>query len=155
MTTGALQMDNVSAGEVGGIVAGVLAALAAMGKGIAWIVNWDKASRDTKEDKLTKWEANLVSRERDYREEIEDRLKELKADLDKAKGIAEQLNTTVTTLVIAVEDLTSELESHAPNALSLKRARKLLQSLQLRPNPPDLAALAHKIDAANTIAADI
>jgi len=29
MTTGALRMDNVSAGEVGGIVAGVLAALAA------------------------------------------------------------------------------------------------------------------------------
>lgn len=147
-----MPMDNVSAGEVGGIVAGILAALAALGKGIAWIVNWDKAARDSKEEKLTKWEANLVTREIDYREEIEDRLKELKADLDKAKGIAEQLNTTVTTLVIAVEDLTSELESHAPNALSLRRARALLQSLHLRPTPPDLSAMAHIIDASNTAA---
>lgn len=147
MTAGALRMDNVSAGEVGGIVAGVLAALAALGKGIAWIVNWDKATRDTKEERLTKWEANLVNRERDYREEIEGRLKDLQTDLITAKGIAEKLNTTVTTLVIAVEDLTSELESHAPNALSLKRARMLLQSLHLRPTPPDLAALAHQIDA--------
>lgn len=140
-------MDNVSAGEVGGIVAGVLAALAALGKGIAWIVNWDKATRDTKEERLTKWEANLVNRERDYREEIEGRLKDLQTDLATAKGIAEQLNSTVTTLVIAVEDLTSELESHAPEALSLKRARKLLQSLHLRPTPPDLAALAQQLDA--------
>lgn len=147
-----MPMDNVSAGEVGGIVAGILAALAALGKGIAWIVNWDKATRDNKEEKLAKWEANLVTREIDYREEIEHRLKELKADLDKAKGIAEQLNTTVTTLVIAVEDLTSELESHAPNALSLRRARALLQSLHLRPTPPDLSAMAHIIDAANTAA---
>ncbi len=142
-------MDNVSAGEVGGIFAGVVVALGTIGKGIAWLFAWDKATRDSKDNKLARWEASLAAREIAYREEIEERLEELKTDLDRAKGVADQLNLTVTTLVIAVEDLTSELESHAPNALSLKRARALLKTLHLRPSPPDLVALAEQVDAAN------
>lgn len=148
-------MDNVSAGEVGGIFAGLTAVAAVVGKMVASIVSWDKDQRRSKEERLSKWEENLVKREREYREEIEGQLEQVRADLHIAKGIATELNHTVSTLVIAVEDLTSELESHAPKAASLMRARRLLQSLHVRPTPPDLAMMADTIDAANADAAPI
>lgn len=141
---------NVSAGEVGGIMAGIIAGAAAIAKGVAWLLNWNDARRDDKEDRLAAWEKSLAERERAYREEIEHRLDQVQVDLNKANGVAERLNYTVSTLVVAVEDLTSELESHAPQALSLIRARRLLESLKIRPTPADLADLANKVDAANS-----
>jgi len=140
---------NVSAGEVGGIMAGIIAGGAAVAKGIAWLLNWNDARRGEKEDRLATWEKSLAEREKAYREEIEHRLDQVQADLAKANGVAERLNYTVSTLVVAVEDLTSELESHAPQALSLIRARRLLQSLKIRPTPAELDALAKKVDAEN------
>lgn len=142
-------MDNLSAGEVGGIMAGALAVLAAMGKGLAWLLNWDGARKNDREARLAAWEQSLVNREKGYREEIEQRLDQVQHDLAEAKQLAEELNRNVSTLVIAVGDLAAELEAHAPQALSLIRARKLLESLKLTPTPVGLATLARKIDAAN------
>ena len=142
-------MDQMSAGEVGGVLAGALALLAALGKALAWLLNWDGARKNDREGRLAAWEKSLVEREKDYRAEIEGRLDQVQKDLAEAKVLAEVLNRNVSTLVIAVGDLASELEAHAPQALSLIRARKLLESLQLTPTPASLAQLARKIDAAN------
>lgn len=143
-------MDNMSAGEVGGVLAGALALLAAAGKGLAWLLNWDGARKNDREARLAAWEQSLVNREKGYREEIEQRLDQVQHDLAEAKVLAEELNRNVSTLVIAVGDLATELEAHAPQALSLMRARQLLESLQLTPTPVGLASLARKIDSANT-----
>lgn len=142
-------MSELSAGEVGGVLAGALAALAAVGKGLAWLLNWNDTRRQDKEGRLAAWERSLVDREKAYREEIEARLDQVQEDLAAAKVLAEELTRNVSTLVIAVGDLASELESHAPHALSLLRARTLLETLKLTPVPPGLATLARKIDAAN------
>lgn len=146
-------MDNVSAGEVGGIMAGAIASVAAFAKGAAWLLNWNDARRDNKEERLAAWEKSLAERERAYRAEIEDRLDYVQKELDQAKGITEHLTRTVSALVVAVGDLAAELESHAPDALSLIRAKRMLESLKLTPTPPDLATLAHQIDMANVAAA--
>lgn len=142
-------MDNMGAGEAGGILAGFVAAMAVLGKGLAWLLNWNDTRRQDKEGRLAAWERSLVDREKAYREEIEARLDEVQHDLAQAKGLTEELTRNVSTLVIAVGDLASELESHAPHALSLLRARALLETLKLTPVPPSLATLARKIDAAN------
>lgn len=146
----AMDNVNVSAGEVGGVVAGIVAGAAAIAKGVAWLLNWNDARRGDKEDRLAAWEKSLAEREKAYREEIEHRLDQVQADLAKANGVAERLNSTVSTLVFAVADLTSELESHAPQALSLIRARQLLETLKIRPSPADLEQLANRVDAANS-----
>lgn len=149
MRTGVIRMDQLSAGEVGGIMAGALAALAALGKSLAWLLNWNDTRREDKEARLAAWEKSLVNREQDYRREIETRLDQVQHDLAEAKGIADALAQTVSTLVIVTRDLASELEGHAPNAHSLLRAKAFLATLPLMPTPANLANLARRIDAAN------
>lgn len=150
MRAGVMRMDQISPGELGGMFAGAVGALAVLGKGLAWLLNWDGARKNDREGRLAAWEKSLVDREKAYREEIEERLDQVQKDLAEAKGLAEILNRNVSTLVIAVGDLASELEAHAPQALSLIRARTLLESLKITPTPVGLATLARKIDAANT-----
>lgn len=52
-----------SAGEVGGVFAGVMALLASLGAGVRWVVGWKDARAQTRSAKLTAWHDELAARE--------------------------------------------------------------------------------------------
>ena len=72
---------GVSAGEVGGIFAGSIALLAAIGQGIKWLLNFRERQADSRSAKLQAWHEELQAREKrieekqeKYQAEIEQRL---------------------------------------------------------------------------------
>ena len=140
-------VESLSIGEVGGWIGGAIAVLAALGKGLAWLLNWNEARRDDKENKLKVWEDSLLKREMAYRTEIERRLNEVQEELAETKDVADKQSHRITTLIYAVEDLADELKRHAPEAPALARAKRLLSTLKLTETPDDLAALAQQVDA--------
>src|SRR3546814_3018803 len=75
---------GVSAGEVGGIFAGSIALLAAIGQGIKWLLNFRERQADSRSAKLQAWHEELQAREKrieekqeKYQAEIEHRLSTL------------------------------------------------------------------------------
>lgn len=115
MTVGTARMDDWTAGDYGGLIGGGIVMLGAIGKGLAWLLNWQGARSDRREAKLTKWEASLTERERDYRHQIEDKL-----------GSLERANRLV---AIALLDVTLELKHFAPLSPAVARAFETLREL--------------------------
>lgn len=72
--TATLDMDPVSAGEVGGIFAGIVSLVIAIGGGIRWLVGWNDRRQDLREAKLNKWEEALRQREAKFHAETDRRL---------------------------------------------------------------------------------
>lgn len=113
------RMDNWSAGEAGGAFAGLVAALAVVGRGLAWLLDWNNARSDNREARLTSWERNLVEREKAYREEIEGQLAATRTELA-------QVERQVGALRSALSDVTAELRRHTKDSPALMRAAALL-----------------------------
>ncbi|SMF70491.1 hypothetical protein [Allosphingosinicella indica] len=79
--------DPLSAGEAGGIFAGVVALLALLGKGAQWLLNWNDARVSSRSAKLDAWHAELERREerldaeqKAYQDRLESRLKKLEGE---------------------------------------------------------------------------
>lgn len=73
-----------AAGEAGGIFAGSVALLYAIGKGMAWLLNWKDARVQSRAAKLQAWHDELAKKEkeqderdRQYRQHIETQLRRL------------------------------------------------------------------------------
>lgn len=73
-----------AAGEAGGIFAGAVALLYAVGKGTAWLLDWKDARAQSRAVKLQQWHDELEKREaaqderdRAYRQHIETQLRRL------------------------------------------------------------------------------
>ena len=73
-----------AAGEAGGIIAGSVAVLYALGKGTAWLLNWKDARAQSRAAKLQLWHDELAKREKEqddqdlqYRQHIETQLRRL------------------------------------------------------------------------------
>ncbi|MGA1853025.1 hypothetical protein VH570_19515 [Sphingobium sp. HT1-2] len=73
-----------AAGEAGGIIAGAVAVLYALGKGAAWLLNWKDARAQSRAAKLQLWHDELEKREKEqddrdlqYRQHIETQLRRL------------------------------------------------------------------------------
>lgn len=151
-TSGALRMDNgVSAGEIGGVVAGLVALLAALGKGAQWIFNWKGAREDARAARLKAWEDSLDRREKAHREETEQELAEFRAEV----GVqGRQISETLALLNItrtALELVTARLRQVAPDSPELEHAEALLRPSFLRPTslpvpiPEDMMALSREL----------
>lgn len=154
MSTGGIPPEGISAGEVGGVVAGVIALVAAIGKGLAWLLNWNEARTSNRQARLEKWEASLVERERSYREEIEARLEQAEERLQHAEDKTATMATTIANLrsnqaalTIAVVDLATDLDVHAPTSPVLLGVIRSLRKLALPEPSPALEALAARLDA--------
>lgn len=146
-------MDSgVSAGEAGGVFAGVIALLAALGKGAKWLFDWKGAREDSERKRLTAWEDSLDRREKAHREEIEAELGALKAEQEEqgrklfaAVGLQRLLH-------LALSEVTIELEKHAPDSMAIQHARVLLHPefrpdmLSPTPTPGELMKLAKELD---------
>lgn len=110
---------GVSPGEIGGIFAGIIALLAAIGKGLQWLLNWKDARENTRSAKLDRWHRELLAREAHlareqtaYQQRIEDRL--------------EVIDTQNQALRIAFDLVAGKLRKVAPEDAALVQAEQLL-----------------------------
>lgn len=81
-------LPNVSPGEVGGIFAGTVAVLAALGKGIQWLFNWNDTRVASRSEKLQQWHDELTTRE----DRLEALQNELHAKIEQRLNAAEREN---------------------------------------------------------------
>ena len=100
-------MEHWTAGDYGGAFAGVVAALAALGKGLAWLLNWQGAREDRRAQRNAEWEASLTRREKEGREQLE-------AKFAAIEGRVAQLETQNEALAVSLTDVTDELRRIEP-----------------------------------------
>lgn len=133
-------MPDPSAGEVGGIFAGVVALLVAFGKGFAWLFQWDERRREARHAKLERWQQELETREREFERRQEDHHARVEAQLG-------QVMRQNAALVGAYQLLVAELRVKDPNNPVLGQADELLKAaFPLDPIvPPPLAGLLRDI----------
>lgn len=127
-------MDNLSAGEVGGVLAGAIAVLAALGKGLQWLFNWQGAREDSERARLQKWEEALDRRDKEQREQTDKRLHAM----EKKVGV----------MSMALFEAIGELQRLDPASGVLVRARSVLQELYpADPKiPEEIKALVRRVD---------
>lgn len=134
-------MDNwTAAAQAGGAFAVVLGALAALGKGLAWLLNWHGERSDGKSARLAAWEGSLVAREKEYREGIEGHLEDLQREVS---GLREDIGT----LGVSLLEVTTELRILDPDSAALAGAGGALKRA-FRPSfplPRDMTALAQQL----------
>ena len=116
--TGA-QMEHWDTGQAGGIFAGAVAALAVVGKGLAWLLNWNESRSSGREARLSAWEQSLLAREKAYREEIEAQLAVTRSELGRVEVELGWLREVLA-------EVTAELHRHAPGSTVLTRAARAL-----------------------------
>lgn len=110
---------GVTPGEAGGVIAGALAVLASLGAGLRWLFTWTDKRALARDERLRRWEENLIAREKSYREEIEGQLAHTRTELGRVERELEALRA-----VLAV--MASELHRHDPASPALTRALALL-----------------------------
>lgn len=116
------RMDDWTAGDWGGLVAGFVAGLAALGKGLAWLLNWNESRSTGREARLAAWEKSLADRERAYREEIETKLVQAEENLDR-------VTQRIAQLCGVLRDVTAALRGHDPDSPALSRAEHVLDQM--------------------------
>jgi thiazole synthase ThiGH ThiG subunit len=142
---------NWTTGEVGGVLAAVLAALGAIGGFVRWALGWGQSQTKLREAKLERWEKRLTDREIEYREKIEAELGQLRTDIARqsakhARQIAALRRHHAATRSVLLE-VTVELRTHAPDSEALARAHHNLSlAFPLDPDiPDDMVAAAREI----------
>lgn len=115
-------MHNLSAGEVGGVFAGVIALFAAVGKGLAWLLNWHSERTDQRSKRLEQWEQSLVRREVEYRETIEAKLASLEGEVLRLRTQQGALSFSLLEVAVAHRDKEPDSPALARAAASLRQA---------------------------------
>lgn len=140
-------MSEWGVGEVGGVFAGAVASFAAIGKGLAWLLDWQGERTDRKAERLRLWETSLDRREQEYREGIERELDHLRAAHEQNANEISQLRRRVTALGGAFVILGSEVRALDPASQALVRAKQIVRDA-FQPEtelPADLADLVAKL----------
>lgn len=128
-------MDSgVSPNEAGGVFAGIVAALFALGKGLAWLLNWKDARDKSEAARLKAWQASLDRREKEQRAEAESRMAAFE---DKLSAVS----------LVSFEML-GELQRLDPASPVLAHAREVLRAVfPVDPEPPEwLRSLVRRLD---------
>ena len=117
-------------------------------KGIGALIKWLAGRSESHDARLRSWEESLQRREKEYREEIEDRLKKVidrTAVQDKQLvRLFRQVKVTRHSLV----EVTVELKALAPESEAVARAETMLREA-FPPEwnlPEDIVDLAHMLD---------
>lgn len=130
-----------AAGEVGGVFAGTVALLYALGKGAAWLLNWKDARAQSRAAKLQAWHDELKKREeeqdardREYRQHIETQLRRQQVE--------------IRVLRRAFELVAEPLRRLEPDNPNLSQAQAMLdRAFPLDPSlPNDMSILMAMID---------
>lgn len=142
-----VDQTGLSPGEVGGVLAGIIAGIAAVGKGLAWLLNWQGARSDRKAERLRAWEEMLNQRDKEYRAKLEHDIAELQ---DAHKANAEQIAGLIKltrALSGAALELVVEVRVLNQDSPALKRAHTILRTAFPLDNtlPSDLTELVKKL----------
>ncbi len=137
--------EGVSPGDLVSGAVGVAAGGSVFGF-FRWLSTWTERRAGRRDARLQAWEASLVAREKQYREEIEHQLTETRQLVEGLRTDLDEQRATTRRLIDVVTDLSFELETHAPMSPALRRARALLKTLPLPRPSADLAALAAQLD---------
>lgn len=109
-------MDDWSAGDVGGLFAGVVSLLGSLGLAARYLFGRADKAHAAEEKRLAAWRTSLDNRERNERLTRERRL----ARLEKAVAWLEQLTSDQREVLVKVA---VELELHNPHSLALAAAK--------------------------------
>lgn len=122
-----------SVGEVGGVFAGIVALLYAIGKGIAWLLNWNDARASTRTAKLDAWEVKLDKRETEFEAKTDARMTTMEHEMTAMGRENRALRT-------AFQRVAVRLQFFSPNDPALADAERILaQAIPLEPfTPPDM-----------------
>lgn len=138
--------SGLSAGEIGGIFAGVVALLAALGKGAAWALNWNDARVNSRSAKLQKWHEELTEREARIDAQINARLNTLESSYDRLNDAHALVLQRLDRSRMAYRVIAAELIEIAPHSAALVQAQMILTE----PFPTDILVggddLVRKID---------
>ncbi len=135
-TGGKMTEPVVSAGDVGGVFAGIVAAMVAVGQGIKWLLHFRERQAGSRAAKLQAWEDRLDQRDRDYQDGIENELK-----IMRGQNMA---------LRMAFELVAARVRTIDPHSPELGQADQLLrQAFPLDPTvAPDFNMLLSRVDTA-------
>jgi len=135
-----------SVGEIGGAFAGLVALLACIGKGFAWLLGWQYKREESRGAKLDAWQRELNAREDRFDDQQRQHWAEIARELEQSKAErtaearewqtqraadAEQWRRERTALLGGYQLIASELRAIKPESDALKRADELLHSAYL------------------------
>jgi hypothetical protein len=129
-------MSDVSAGEVGGIVAGVLAVAAALGKAAQWVWASYRDAGASRSAKLDRWHDELTQREHALKAEMDRQLSEMRV-------VQEELEAHR----IAIHVLVAKVARDDPHAPELRQVADVLGAafpLHMEV-PADMAAVLGRV----------
>ncbi|AMK18688.1 hypothetical protein [Sphingobium sp. MI1205] len=135
---------GISSGEVGGVLAGVVAMGVAVGKGLAWLINWRDVRASTRSAKLDKWHEELARREKDLDDKLDHRMNGLERQVG-------DLTVAVDKWRMAFHMVAAELLQRHPQSAALMQAQKILAEafpIHLAV-PEDMARALGRIDEAD------
>lgn len=114
--TGVARMGDWSAGDVGGLFAGVVSLLGSLGFAARYLFGRADKAHTAEAQRLAAWRASLDNRERNERLSREKRL----SKLEERTGVLERVAADQREVLIKV---TVELEHHNPLSAALAEAR--------------------------------
>lgn len=118
--------DGVSAGEAGGMLAGVIAALVALGKGAQWLISWNDKRVETRSAKLDKWHAELKAREAELDAALASRVAALEAKDRERELDHSTCQQRVDKLLFFCVMLVEETQGLKPTSPTIERAKRYL-----------------------------
>lgn len=132
---------NISPGEVGGIFAGAVAMLVALGGGIKWLMSWRADRRDSFHAKLIAWEARLLDREKQLDVERDEHFARIETRL-------KRMEEEQAVLLKAYHLVAGGLRTLDSGNAALRMADDLLRAaFPIDPvTPPDMSATVAKLD---------
>jgi hypothetical protein len=126
-------MADPSAGEVGGVFAGLVGLLVAIGHGMRWWLGWTDRRAASRAAKLEQWQRELNAREERFEEHQEAHWRHIEEHLGK-------LRREHAALLGGYQLIAAALRMVDPHSDALRRADELLRSAFLvEPlSPPDM-----------------
>jgi uncharacterized protein HemX len=133
-------MADPSVGEVGGVFAGAVALLVALGHGMRWWLGWTDRRAATRAAKLDAWQKQLDERETRLDQQQQDHWAEIGREL-------EVLRREHAALLGGYQLIATALRMVDPDSDALRRADELLRSAFLLDPvlPGDVVAIAKRI----------
>lgn len=149
MHTLGARMDLGEAGTAVGLGAAALGVLGALGKSIAWLLNYQGERTQQRQKAMTEWEASLQRREMEYRGEIEAEIGELRRAQRHDAARINILSTQVDAMRGICTEFAQEMRALNPDSIALARAdaylRRAFQEVDYG-MPVDMQDLVDKLD---------
>lgn len=149
MDTLGARMDLGETGTAVGLGAAALGVLGALGKSIAWLLNYQGERTQQRQKAMREWEASLQRREMEYRGEIEAEISDLRTNQKHDAARINILSTQVDAMRSLCTELTQEMRTLNPDSIALARADAYLRRAFQRVDyvmPVDMGDLVNKLD---------